>query len=116
MRASILSFCTAVVLILSLGLTGAASAGMASPDRNEAARTVFLLEHGANPADICGEDAAHGQHCPLCHGLPDAPSCGHDGIAARMIPHDGWRRLRDLHRAAQSRDLSHGPRAPPGRG
>ena len=32
-----------------------------------------------------------------------------------LLPHDGWRRMRDLYRAAQARNPSHAPRAPPQR-
>ncbi|SDH76535.1 hypothetical protein [Alloyangia pacifica] len=130
----------ACVLAVFLAVTGVTSAGLMAPDRAVAARLATERAFGLAPGDLCapqrdasghrghgehsdlaapadhdshGEHAAHDHPCPFCHGLPGAPRLAHDGHSTLLIPHDGWRQSADRHRAAQSRDADHSPRAPP---
>ncbi|MDP3340825.1 hypothetical protein [Frigidibacter sp.] len=103
----------ALAVAVIVAVTSIASAGMMAPDREDAAITAFELAHGASLGDLCGGDLPQDHGCPFCHALPEAPTVGHDGIAFLLAPQDGWRRMRDLHRAAQTRNLHHSPRGPP---
>lgn len=106
----------ACLLVALIALTGMASAAMMAPSRDTASLEAFSLAHG--PLDhgtLCGEMAKHEMNCPLCHGLPEAPSFGFAGRSFALVVHDGWRAGEDLHRAAQARVHAHGPRGPPRR-
>ncbi|MBE9640019.1 hypothetical protein [Salipiger mangrovisoli] len=130
----------ACVLAVLLAVTGVTSAGLMAPDRAVAARLATERAFGLAPGDLCApqsddrghsghgghselsaqaDPASHGEHpahdhpCPFCHGLPGAPRLAHDGHGSLLIPQDGWRQSADRHRAAQSRDAHHSPRAPP---
>ena len=106
-----------LVVGLSLGvllaLSSMISAMLMAPDRAAAGYEAYALTYGAAPADLCGEHAGHDHHCPLCHGLPDAPESARAERQTRLEPHEAWQRRDDLHRAAQARNLRHSPRAPP---
>ncbi|GGH45436.1 hypothetical protein GCM10011341_05290 [Frigidibacter albus] len=103
----------AIAVAMLIAVTSVTSAGMMAPDRGEVAIEAFELAHGTSVGDLCGGELPHDHSCPLCHALPDAPGVGHDSISFLLTPHDGWRRLSDLHRAAQTRNLHHSPRGPP---
>ncbi|SDJ01928.1 hypothetical protein [Salipiger marinus] len=103
----------AVLLAVLLGGTGVGSARAMAPDRDTVALQMLDQIYGLAAGDLCGEEAGHALTCPLCHALPEAPVFGATGREAALVPHDGWRRLADLHRAAQARSLCHSPRAPP---
>jgi len=103
----------ALAVVVLVAVTSIASAARMAPDRGEAAIGAFELAQGVVLGDACGADPSQAHHCPFCHALPEAPKVGHDGMVFLLTPHDGWRRLRELQRAAQTRNLSHSPRAPP---
>lgn len=110
----------ALAVVLSLGvllaLSSVVSAMLMSPDRAAAGYEAYALTFGADPADLCGDHAGHAghdHHCPLCHGLPDAPESARAERQTLLEPHEAWQRRDDLHRAAQARNLCHSPRAPP---
>lgn len=111
----LLSLLPAVVLAVALAATGVISAGMMAPDADAVAFAQFEHAHGAVQGDLCGESRGHDHHCPFCHGLPEAALPQPGGAQSLLLPHDGWRRMRDLYRAAQARNPSHAPRAPPQR-
>jgi len=99
-----------------LALSSVVSAMLMSPDRASAGFEAYALVYGATPADLCGEHgghAGHDHHCPLCHGLPDAPDSARAERHSLLEPHEAWQRRDDLHRAAQARNPRHSPRAPP---
>ncbi|MCQ0094198.1 hypothetical protein [Roseovarius sp. M141] len=103
----------ACLMAILVAVTGMTSAGMLAPNRADLALAASESAHGGLGGDLCGEGRAHDHRCPLCHGLPEAPAIGHSGVAVLLTPHDGVRRLGDLYRAAQARELNHSPRAPP---
>lgn len=108
---------SALAVLLSLGvllaLSSVVSAALMAPDRGSARLERHVLTYGSDPADLCGEHAGHEHHCPLCHGLPEAPESVRTQREVLLEPHDGWLLRDDLHRAAQARNLCHSPRAPP---
>ncbi|WP_145962778.1 hypothetical protein [Mangrovicoccus ximenensis] len=113
MTARVLLPLLGVLLAAALAATSVTSARMMAPDRAGLAIGAMMHGHAIQHGDLCGGDAAPEHHCPFCHGLPETPVTGHAGIEFLLVPHDGWRRGRDLWRAAQARDLNHSPRAPP---
>ncbi|WP_343504367.1 hypothetical protein [Alloyangia pacifica] len=106
-----------LAVILSLGvllaLSSVVSAARMAPDRETVKIEAYALLYGSSIDELCGDEAGHDHHCPLCHGLPEAPSSAHDDRHVPVEPHDAWHRCNDLHRAAQARNLCHSPRAPP---
>ncbi|WP_305972346.1 hypothetical protein [Mameliella sp. MMSF_3537] len=107
----------ALVAILALGvlmaLSSVISAARMAPDRTTVQFETHALLFGSSAADLCGTETGHDHHCPLCHGLPEAPVSAHCGQLFLLDPHDAWYRRDDLYRAAQARNLCHSPRAPP---
>lgn len=107
----------ALAVILSLGvllaLSSVVSAARMAPDRTGVELQTYALMYGGSLDEFCGHEAGHDHHCPLCHGLPDAPESAHGGRDFLLEPHVAWRRRDDLQRAAQARNLCHSPRAPP---
>lgn len=100
-------------LIALLGVTGLAMSAQMAPDRDRIALEQLERDMGVTVADLCGDTEGPQMRCPLCHGLPDAPECAPSGVTTLLTPHDAWRQSEDLYRAAQRRNLSHAPRAPP---
>ncbi|MCA0941858.1 hypothetical protein LCM28_18435 [Salipiger pacificus] len=105
----------AVILCLGvlLALSSVVSAARMAPDRTTAELQAYALAFGGSIDELCGKAAGADHHCPLCHGLPEAPTSARSGRALLFEPHDGWQRHNDLHRAAQARNLCHSTRAPP---
>lgn len=103
----------AALLTVLVAASSVTSAGMMAPASGDVALETFELAHGLSHDDLCGGDAAHDHHCPLCYGLPEAPAVGYVGIAILLEPYEGWRQGDDLYRAAQTRNINHSPRAPP---
>ena len=103
----------ACALVAMLLLTSVTSAGMMAPDRQTNAYEAFELIHGVAGEDFCGTTGHAEHHCPFCHGLPESPYVGHEGLPFLLTPYDGWLLSRDLHHAAQTRNINHSPRAPP---
>ncbi|MCA0963264.1 DUF2946 family protein [Salipiger bermudensis] len=102
-----------------LALSSVFSAMLMSPERASAGYEAYALVYGDDPADLCGDHsehdghAGHDHHCPLCHGLPDAPESARPERHTLLEPHEAWQRRDDLHRNAQARNLRHSTRAPP---
>lgn len=99
------------VLLLTAG--SAVSAWMMAPDRTDAAATQITLMGGMSVDDLCGSGSGHEHRCQYCQLLPDTPAPAPGGIASVLLPFSAWQQARDLHRAAQARDHSRSPRAPP---
>ncbi|WP_375688561.1 hypothetical protein [Pseudooceanicola sp. LIPI14-2-Ac024] len=97
-----------------IALVGFASATMLAPDRGDAMKAQSMLAFGSGYDDFCG-DQEHDHRCPLCRVVADPPDMAIDPLAVHLQPFDGWRRLADLTRSAQARNLNHSPRAPPAR-
>ncbi|WP_163849522.1 hypothetical protein [Pseudooceanicola aestuarii] len=113
MTRSAFSVIPALCAVLLILVTSSVSAWFMAPDRAEQAKFVTAVTFALSPADFCGDPSGHDHRCPFCHSLPEPPAAQAPDVMALLRPADGWRRLADLHRAAQARDLSHAPRAPP---
>lgn len=100
-------------LVALIGVTGAGSAAMRTPDRAALALLTFEQSIGTLTPMICGDATDRKPHCPLCHGLPEGANSRHDAVVFRLVPHISWARGEDLTRAAQGRNINHSPRAPP---
>jgi hypothetical protein len=85
---------------------------MMAPDRTDAAATQITLM-GMSVDDLCGSGSGHEHRCQYCQLLPDTPAPAPGEIASVLLPFSAWQQARDLHRAAQARDHSRSPRAPP---
>lgn len=101
------------ILALMVAVSSVTSAVAMAPDRDDMAAAAFAQVFGPIDGGICGDLGDHDHHCPFCHAVPDTPRITPTGLMFVMRPHDGWRQHRDLHRAAQARNSSHSPRAPP---
>ncbi|MDR6265688.1 MULTISPECIES: hypothetical protein [Rhodobacterales] len=102
--------CAAVMIALA----SITSASLMSPERGESEKLIAALAFGLSAEDICGEDGEpHIHDCPYCRLLSDTPTIHPVQTASLLLPHDGWQRLADLTRRAQSRNLYHAARAPP---
>nr|WP_325248090.1 hypothetical protein [Amylibacter sp.] len=106
----VLVSCAAVMIALA----SITSATLMSPERGETEKLVTALAFGLTAEDICSEDGQHHNHdCPYCRLLSETPVVHPVQTASMLLLHDGWQRLADLTRRAQSRNLYHAARAPP---
>lgn len=105
--------CFGLLLAALLAVTSVTSVVLMTPDRAKLALAVLEQIQGTLDIGLCGDSTDAEHRCPLCHGLEKPPAYGHAEIVLRIVPYDGWRRGRDLHRAAQTRNLNHSPRGPP---
>jgi hypothetical protein len=113
MRHSFAALVIACCAAIFIAVSSYGSAAMMAPDRDEIALDQITLLFGADQGDFCGDAAGEKLHCPFCRLLGDPPSMTPVDRSMILQPHDGWRRLAELLREAQARDLNHAPRAPP---
>lgn len=108
----VLVSCAAVMIALA----SYTSATLMSPERGETEKRVAALAFGLTAEDICTEDGQpHNHDCPYCRLLSETPTIHPVQTASLLLPHDGWQRLADLTKRAQSGNLYHAARAPPTR-
>ncbi|MBU2963810.1 hypothetical protein KO516_23865 [Citreicella sp. C3M06] len=103
----------ALALALLFSMSSVVSSAMMAPDRATLQLEAQAMALGLSDIELCGEMAHAEHHCPLCHGLPEAPRLARADVTTLLRAHDGWRRGDDLWRAAQARNPNHSPRAPP---
>ncbi|MCA0922957.1 hypothetical protein [Pseudooceanicola nanhaiensis] len=106
----------ALVLGFCLAVSSVGSATLMAPDRTSMARAVHAMAFGPAEADFCGHPAGHDGHehnCPFCHALPDPPQFIAPDLRIAFMPHELWRQVEALRRAAQARNINHSTRAPP---
>lgn len=102
----------ALLLGFGLAVTSVVSATHMAPNRTGNAQAVYAMVFGLEAEDFCGSDAGHGGHahnCPFCHALPNAPQ----DLCLAFRPHEQWRQIEPLRRAASARNINHSTRAPP---
>lgn len=64
----------ALVTALVFAVMSVVSAAAMANDRSDPMRLAFLAATGGSMQDICGDGLAAPFHCPVCHGLDQAPA------------------------------------------
>ncbi|WP_373353188.1 hypothetical protein [Pseudoroseicyclus sp. CXY001] len=109
---------TLVLAALAFSAASAMAAGQMAPDEPLPDSLAFYVAAGGDLADLCaggpgGHGSGHAGHCPICHGLPEAPALAFDPAAERLaLP---WQApaLADFGLAPLAPALPPGARAPP---
>ncbi len=104
------------LLAALLAVTSVTAARMMLPERSDPAKAAYEELATLLHSELCRAETPHASndhHCPLCHGLPEAPEVA---WAGRIFPVAAFRTLPGLAHllsGARDRDLSRSPRGPP---
>ncbi|NDV00851.1 hypothetical protein [Pseudoroseicyclus tamaricis] len=106
-----------LTLLLAAVAFAAASLGAAERMAPEDPALAAYVAAGGDLADICGDvSGGHASHCPICHGLPDAPGCRFDPAERRVALLPLWPgAMAELGLAPQRGHPNLSARAPPAR-
>ncbi|MGZ9809853.1 hypothetical protein ACXN5S_05265 [Pseudoroseicyclus sp. H15] len=100
---------------LAFALSSLVAADQMAPEEPLPEGLAAYLAAGGDISDICGDlPGGHASHCPICHGLPEAPACDFAPAALRLSLEPAWPgALADLGLSPQRGNPNSSARAPP---